>query len=82
MLSLYNRTPFHLINNMSQIPFGGDIYVISDAKYAELKQKQAADEIAVLTKRLLSYEAAADQLKETINELQIEHGLLPKATEE
>jgi proline racemase len=67
---------------MANIPFGGDVYVISDAKYAELKQKQAADEIAVLNKRLLAYEAAADKLKETINELRIEHDLLPEATEE
>ena len=67
---------------MANIPFGGDVYVISDAKYAELKQKQAADEIAVLNKRLLAYEAAADKLKETINELRIEHNLLPEATEE
>jgi hypothetical protein len=82
MLSFYNRSPFHLINDMANIPFGGDVYVISDAKYAELKQKQAADEIAVLNKRLLAYEAAADKLKETINELRIEHDLLPEATEE
>jgi prefoldin subunit 5 len=82
MLSLYNRSPFHLINNTSQIPFGGDVYVISDAKYAELRSKQAADEIAVLQKRLDAYTKAVDQLKETINELQIEHNLLPEATEE
>ena len=82
MQTFYNRSPFHLINDMTTLPFGGDVYVISDAKYAELKQKQAADEIAVLNKRLLSYEAAADKLRETINELQTEHGLLPEATEE
>ena len=44
-MSFYNLSPFHLINDMAQIPFGGDVYVISDAKYAELRQKQAADEI-------------------------------------
>lgn len=81
-MSFYNLSPFHLINDMAQIPFGGDVYVISDAKYAELRQKQAADEIAVLQKRLLAYESAANQLTKTINELQIEHGLLPKASEE
>lgn len=82
MLSLYNRSPFQLINDLANIPFGGDVYVISDAKYAELKQKQAEDEIAVLSKRLLAYEKSAEQLRATITDLQTEHGLLPEASAE
>jgi hypothetical protein len=83
MLSLYNRSPFHLIDHMSQLPFGVDnVYVISDAKYAELRKNQAEQEIAVLTKRLNAYEKSADQLRATITELQEEHGLLPEASVE
>ncbi len=83
MLSLYNRSPFQLIDNMSQLPFGIDnVYVISDAKYAELRKTQAEQEIAVLTKRLNAYEKSANQLRETITELQTEHGLLPEASVE
>ena len=83
MLSLYNRSPFQLIDNMSQLPFGMDnVYVISDAKYAELRKNQAEQEIAVLTKRLNAYEKSANQLRETITELQTEHGLLPEASVE
>jgi hypothetical protein len=83
MLSLYNQTPFHLIDHMSQLPFGVDnIFVISDAKYAELRKNQAEQEIAVLTKRLNAYEKSAEQLKATITELQTEHGLLPEASVE
>ena len=83
MLSLYNRSPFQLIDNISQLPFGIDnVYVISDAKYAELRKNQAEQEIAVLTKRLNAYEKSANQLRETITELQTEHGLLPEASVE
>jgi hypothetical protein len=67
---------------MANIPFGGDVYVISDAKYAELKKTQAENEIDLLTKRLLAYEKSAEQLKVTITELQTEHGLLPPAPQE
>ena len=83
MLSIYNRSPFQLIDNMSQLPFGMDnVYVISDAKYAELRKNQAEEEIAVLQKRLSAYEKSAEQLKATITELQTEHGLLPEASVE
>ena len=83
MLSIYNRSPFQLIDNMSQLPFGMDnVYVISDAKYAELRKNQAVEEIAVLQKRLNAYEKSAEQLKATITELQTEHGLLPEASVE
>ena len=77
---LYNTSyPFHLIQDLMQIPFGRDVYVISDATYKELQQTQAENEIAVLQKRLSAYESSANQLRETIAELQTEHGLLPEA---
>ena len=72
-----------MIDNMSQLPFGVDnVFVISDAKYAELRKNQAEQEIAVLQKRLNAYEKSAEQLKTTITELQTEHGLLPEASVE
>ena len=79
-MGFYNN-PFNLVNDLVNIPFGTDVYVISDEKYKELKQKQARDEISVLESRLESYEAAATKLRDTIAALNEEHGLLPPPTD-
>ena len=79
-MGFYNN-PFNLVNDLVNIPFGSDVYVISDEKYKELKQKQARNEIAVLESRLESYEAAATKLRDTIAALNEEHGLLPPPTD-
>ena len=75
-MGFYNN-PFQLVNDLVNIPFGSDVYVISDEKYKELKQKQAREEISVLERRLESYEEAATKLRDTIAALNEEHGLLP-----
>ena len=75
-MGFYNN-PFNLVNDLVNIPFGTDVYVISDEKYKELKQKQAREEISVLERRLESYEIAATKLRDTIASLNEEHGLLP-----
>jgi antitoxin component HigA of HigAB toxin-antitoxin module len=64
-----------------QIPLRGEVYVISDAKYKELQQKQAQDEITVLERRMQSYERTADDLRQTIAGLRKEHGLLEPTAE-
>ena len=79
-MGFYNN-PFNLVNDLVNIPFGSDVYVISDEKYKELKQKQAANEIAVLERRLESYETAATKLRDTIASLNEENGLLPPTTD-
>ena len=81
MFNLY-RSPFQVIDDLLTIPPTQEtIYVVSDSQYKELKQKQAVEEISVLQKRLKSYESTAQSLRETITELQTEHGLLPEASE-
>ena len=77
----YYRSPFQLIDNIMQLPFGSDVYVISDSEYKKIRQKQAEDEIAVLQKRLEAYERSALSLQETINELRQENGLLTASEE-
>ena len=80
-MSLY-RNPFTLIDDLMQIPpvFGQTpVYVVSDAQYKQYRQKQAEDEIAVLEKRLASFEKSAESLRQTIDEIKAEHGLLPAA---
>lgn len=79
----YYRSPFQLIDNIMQLPFGSDVYVISDSEYRKIRKKQAEDEIAVLQKRLEAYERSALSLQETIDELRTEHEIaLPEASEE
>ena len=70
-----------MIHDLSLLPFGQDVYVVSDSKYKELKQKQAKEEIAVLQNRAEHYDKAAASLRSTILELQTEHDLLPPAEE-
>ena len=67
-----------------QIPpvFGSQqVYVISDEQYKQYRKKQAEDEINVLEKRLASYESTAESLRQTIDEIKAEHGLLPPVEE-
>ena len=79
----YYRSPFQLIDNIMQLPFGSDVYVISDSEYKKIRQKQAEDEIAVLQKRLEAYERSAISLQETIDELRKENDIgLPEASED
>ena len=79
----YYRNPFQLIDNIMQLPFGSDVYVISDSEYKKIRKKQAEDEIAVLQKRLEAYERSALSLQETIDELRSEHQIaLTEASEE
>ena len=83
MFNYYNNSPFHLIDSIMQLPpLTESVYVISDSEYKELRKKQAVDEISTLQKRLQAYERTADSLRETINQLQMEHGLLPEASED
>ena len=79
-MTFYN-SPFQMISDLTKIPFGQDVYVISDSKYKEIRQKQAKDEIAVLENRAEHYDKAAASLRETIEELRKEYGLLTSSEE-
>ena len=59
-------------------PLDGKVYVISDAEYKKVKQKQVMKEIAVLEERALSYEQAAERTRKTVTEMKVEAGLLPE----
>jgi hypothetical protein len=74
------NTPFQLIDSLFTAPLGSQIYVVSDSQYREYQAKQVADEVAVLEKRALSYEASAESIRKTIAELQL--SIEPKVTKE
>ena len=71
-----------MISDLAMIPFGQDVYVISDAKYKELRQKQAREEIATLENRAEHYDKAAAGIRETVAELRKEYDLLPESSDE
>jgi len=71
-----------LINSMLNLPFGSDVYVISDSEYQKLQQTSAERQISRLEKKLESYEYSADRIRQRIVQLQTEHGLLPEAAKE
>ena len=79
---MFYNTPFQLLDSLSQLPFGSNVYVISDSEYKEYKQKQATQEIEVLEERAKSYEKTAMSIRKTILELKQEAGLLPKAEDD
>lgn len=65
-----------------QLPFGSDVYVVSDSEYKKYKQQQAKEEIEVLENRAQSYEKTALSLRQTIKELREENNLLLSDTKE
>ena len=81
-MSFYNTSPFQMISDLAMIPFGQDVYVISDSKYKELRQKQAAEEIATLENRAEHYDKCAASIRETVAELRNEYDLLPESSDE
>ena len=68
-LTMFN-TPFQLIDSLFTAPLGSQVYVVSDSKYQEYRNKQVAEEIAVLERRAESYESTAASIRKTISELQ------------
>ena len=81
----YYRVPFHFktqIAAFDQLPFGSDVYVISDSEYKKYKQNEALKEIEVLESRAVSYEKTAESLRKTIQELKEENSFLSGDTEE
>ena len=81
----YYRTPFQIRNHISafdQMPFGSEVYVVSDSEYKKYKQQQAKEEIEVLENRAESYEKTALSIREIIKELREENNLLSSDTKE
>ena len=81
-MSTFYRTPFHMLQTLSQLPFGNDVYVISDSQYQEIKQREAQKEIDLLTSRVASYRKTADLIEKEIEQLRTDAGLLPASTDE
>ena len=74
----------HFLGNFSNWthPLDGKVYVISDSEYKELKQEQVREDIKLMELRALSYEKTALLIRENVEKLKKEVGLLPEGTTE
>ena len=75
----YYRLPFNVKSQISafdHLPFGSDVYVISDSEYKKYRQNEALKEIDILEGRAVSYEKAAESIRRTIADLREENDLL------
>ena len=72
----------HFLGNFSNWthPLDGKVYVIPDSEYKELKQEQAREDIKLMELRALSYEKTALLIRENVEKLKKEVGLLPEET--
>lgn len=81
----YYQSPFQMLAAFSNIPYGKDVFVISDSQYQELRQKEASKEIEILRSRAAAYRKTADLIEDDILRIQKDVGLLPpsdKSSEE
>jgi hypothetical protein len=77
----YYQSPFQMLTALSSIPYGKDVYVVSDSQYQELRQKEASKEIEILRGRAAAYRKTADLIEDDIMRIQKEVGLLPSSDE-
>lgn len=65
-----------MLTSLNHLPFGRDVYVVSDTQYQELRRKEAQKEIEILVNRAASYRKTADLIEEEINQIKKDVGLL------
>ena len=75
-MSIYNRSLFHLLTSLDELPYGKDVYIISDDQYKQLKKSEAEREIQMLRNRADDYRKTADLIDEEIKQIQKQAGLL------
>ena len=80
-MSLYYKTPFQILSSFTSLPLSKDVYVVSDSQYQEMRRKEAAKEIEILTKRAAAYRSTADLIDADIQEIRKDVGLLPASDE-
>ena len=74
-MSIYNRSLFHLLTSLDELPYGKDVYIISDDQYKQLKKSEAEREIQVLRNRADDYRKTADLIDEEIKQIQKQAGI-------
>ena len=74
-MSIYNRSLFHILSSLDELPYGKDVYIISDDQYKQLKKSEAEREIQILQNRANDYRKTADLITEEIKHIQKQAGI-------
>ena len=74
-MSIYNRSLFHILSSLDELPYGKDVYIISDDQYKQLRQSEADREIKILQNRANDYRKTADLIDEEIKQIQKQAGI-------
>ena len=74
-MSIYNRSLFHILASLDELPYGKDVYIISDQQYKDLKKSEANREIQILQNRANDYRKTADLIDEEIKQIQKQAGI-------
>lgn len=78
-MSIYNRSLFHILSSLDELPYGKDVYIISDEQYKQLRQSEADREIQILRNRANDYRKTADLIDEEIKQIQKQAGVIRPA---
>jgi len=73
-MSIYNRSLFHIITSLDELPYGKDVYIISDEQYKQLRQSEIDREVQILQNRANDYRKTADLIDEEIKQIQKQAG--------
>jgi hypothetical protein len=74
-MSIYNRSLFHIITSLDELPYGKDVYIISDEQYKQLRQSEINREVQILQNRANDYRKTADLIDEEIKQIQKQAGV-------
>tara|TARA_B100001094_G_scaffold125053_1_gene120958 strand:- start:695 stop:964 length:270 start_codon:yes stop_codon:yes gene_type:complete len=74
-MSFYNRSLFHIITSLDELPYGKDVYIISDEQYKQLRQSEVNREVQILQNRANDYRKTAHLIDEEIKQIQKQAGI-------
>lgn len=78
-MSIYNRSLFHVLSSLDELPYGKDVYIISDEQYNQLRQSEVNREIQNLQNRANDYRKTADLIDLEIKQIQKQAGGLTRS---
>ena len=78
-MTLYNRSLFHLLSSIDDLPYGKDVYIISDEQYNKLRRTEIDREVQILQNRANDYRKTADLIDLEIKQIQKQAGVVRPA---
>ena len=74
-MTLYNRSLFHLLSSIDDLPYGKDVYIISDEQYNKLLRTEVDREVQILQNRADDYRKTANLIDLEIKQIQKQAGV-------